>query len=118
FDPGVVRRKIDRRRLCGRKQRREAECHLDLVEEMLREHPKIVGTRRPRRGFLLRRHGPTVCRASRTSRSARLSLGLPARLDTKSPAKAGLLLAQTACLWDRGGRTRTCNPRFWRPVLC
>src|SRR3954470_16743804 len=19
---------------------------------------------------------------------------------------------------DRGGRTRTCNPRFWRPVLC
>ena len=18
----------------------------------------------------------------------------------------------------RGGRTRTCNPRFWRPVLC
>jgi hypothetical protein len=19
---------------------------------------------------------------------------------------------------NRGGRTRTCNPRFWRPVLC
>ena len=23
-----------------------------------------------------------------------------------------------ACKASRGGRTRTCNPRFWRPVLC
>src|SRR2546423_14706357 len=38
--------------------------------------------------------------------------GVASHEDGKAPLTRGFRPS------DRGGRTRTCNPRFWRPVLC
>jgi hypothetical protein len=34
------------------------------------------------------------------------------------PRKSSCPRSGRTCEVSRGGRTRTCNPRFWRPVLC
>src|SRR5438876_1184031 len=49
-----------------------------------------------------------------TWRARRSNLGARAEgVESRHAREAGGL--STA---NRGGRTRTCNPRFWRPVLC
>ena len=60
--------------------------------------------RRPRQPVM----GAVANRPLPGHRRRRPSLANGRRLNTPT-------LAQLGC---RGGRTRTCNPRFWRPVLC
>jgi hypothetical protein len=57
----------------------------------------------------------TVTRSTYTRTSAALPQDRTRREDAEHPPReAGFRLYQG----HRGGRTRTCNPRFWRPVLC
>jgi hypothetical protein len=67
---------------------------------------------------------PRPARRARAGRSRILQRARGDRLtDPLGPANAlkhrnPLVRRVSACLPYRGGRTRTCNPRFWRPVLC
>src|SRR4051794_8359099 len=60
----------------------------------------------------LRRVHEEVLPDARPGQTAQL---VARRLMTSGTPRRGSALAHSPY---RGGRTRTCNPRFWRPVLC
>ena len=68
------------------------------------------------------RNGDATADATRVNAAADESKGettIVAGAENASGAKANAAAGEIGTTEaNRGGRTRTCNPRFWRPVLC
>jgi hypothetical protein len=84
--------------------------------EVPRRPPRVVeasrrGMKASRKGLYDLEVGPPEDHVCQTFATALLSASRVKLLKERNPALAGLLC-------HRAGRTRTYNPRFWRPVLC